>query len=586
MACLPFLWLAVFAATTPAGAQQATDAVQPETGTGMAAASAEPVRAGSALVAAAHPLAAEAGREMLARGGNAIDAMVATQLVLGLVEPQSSGLGGGAFLVYHDAQSGKVTTYDGRETAPGEATGDMFIGPDGEPLGFFDAVIGGLSVATPGTPALLETVHRRHGSLAWAELFEPAIRLAREGFPVSPRLNASITRWAEGLFRFQASREYFLSEEGVPLFAGTILRNEAYAQTLEALAAGGAAAFYSGAIANDIVETVRSAPGNPGRLSLDDLAAYEVREREAVCFDYRVEWRICGMGPPSSGALTIGQIMIMLEGHDLASLGPGSPESWRLIGEASRLAFADRGRFMADSDFVKMPKGLLNRAYLAERASLFAGPGSVLDAGSVQPGEPPEDHAGLFADDRSLELPSTSHVSIADAAGNMVSLTTTIENAFGSRLMVRGFLLNNELTDFSFVPEFAGKPVANRVEPGKRPRSSMSPTIVYRNGKPHAAIGSPGGSRIIGYVAKTLIAMIDWDMDVQQAINLPHLVNRFGTYDLEAGTGAETLAPALEAMGYDISVRDLNSGLHGIAVTAEGLEGGADPRREGVVLAP
>ena len=576
--------LVALVAFTGAPAQQATDSVAPETGASRS--ENRLVTAKNQMVVAAHPQAAAAGMAMLEKGGTAADAMVAVQLVLGLVEPQSSGLGGGAFLLYHDGESGKLTTYDGRETAPMAADGKLFIGADGEPMKFFDAVIGGRSVGTPATVALLAEAHRRHGKLDWAELFEPAIALAEAGFTVTPRLNESIADNAESLFRYPATRQYFFSEEGVPIFPGTVLKNQAYADTLRAIADEGEKAFYSGEIASDIVNVIQSAEGNPGLLAMADMTAYRVKERPPVCLSYR-ETEICGMGPPSSGMLTIGQILGMLEEHDLAALGPESPESWRLIGEASRLAFADRGRYMADSDFVKMPKGLLNRSYLGDRAKLLktedGGP-KTLPQNDVQPGEPPMDQAFLHADDQSLELPSTSHFSIIDRFGNAVSMTTTIENAFGSRLMVRGFLLNNELTDFSFVPEFAGRPVANRVEPGKRPRSSMAPTIVYRDGKPWLLIGSPGGSRIIGYVAKTLIAAIDWGMDVQAAISLPHLVNRFGTYDVEEGTEAEALAPALADFGYRVESRALNSGLHGIMVTAEGLSGGADPRREGVAL--
>ncbi len=567
----------------PAFGQDAADAIAPEFGDTRQSPSL--VRAESHMIAAAHPDAAQAGLAMLEAGGSAIDAMIATQLVLGLVEPQSSGLGGGAFLVYHDAETGKPTTLDGRETAPAAATADLFIGEDGEALKFFDAVIGGRSVGTPGTVALLEKAHQRYGKLPWADLFQPAIKLAQDGFVVTDRLNASISEAAESLFRYEGTREYFFSEEGVPIFPGTRLKNAAYGETLKAIAENGAKAFYSGEIALDVVKVIQEAEGNPGLLALEDLASYKVLERPAVCFDYR-DTEICGMGPPSSGALTIGQILGMLEAHDLKALGPRNPESWRLIGEASRLAFADRGRYMADSDFVKMPKGLLNADYLAERSKLLepSGGNKVLPPEAVQPGNPPTDHALLLADDRSLELPSTSHFSIRDKNGNVVSMTTTIENGFGSRLMVRGFLLNNELTDFSFTPDLGGVPIANRVEPGKRPRSSMAPTIVYRNGKPWLAIGSPGGSRIIGYVAKTLVAMIDWEMDAQSAIDLPHLVNRFGTFDVEEGTSAESLAPALAEMGYKVEARDLNSGLHTIAITVNGLEGGADPRREGVVL--
>lgn len=580
-----FTILCILAFSTTFGAramaQQAADDVAPELGN-QRATSGKAVTSQREMIVTAHPEATRAGLSMLEAGGSAADAMIAAQLVLGLVEPQSSGLGGGAFLVYHDASTGRPTTLDGRETAPMAATGDLFIGPGGEALKFFDAVIGGRSVGTPGTVALLAETHRRYGKLPWADLFQPAIRLAEDGFEVTPRFNQSVSQWAETLFQFEATRQYFFSEEGVPIFPGSVIRNPAYANTLNAIAANGEKAFYSGEIAEDIVKTIQTAEGNPGLLSIGDISAYTVKERPPVCKEYR-GFEICGMGPPSSGALTIGQILGMLEGFDLKALGPDNSESWRLIGEASRLAFADRGRYMADSDFIDIPDGLLQSDYLASRSAMIPPMGQgVLDASSVQPGNPPSDRTMNLADDRSLELPSTSHLSIVDAAGNAVSLTTTIENAYGSRLMVRGFLLNNELTDFSFVPEIGGVPVANRVEPGKRPRSSMSPTIVYRNGNPWLVIGSPGGSRIIGYVLKTIIGVIDWEMGIQEAIEFPHRVNRFGTFDLEEGTEAAADAEAMEAIGFKVNIRDLNSGLHGIMVTPEGLIGGADPRREGL----
>ena len=573
-----FIVISLF--THRAHAQDIADSVAPEFSSGIT--QKQLVKAKKQMVVAANPYASEAGLAILQKGGNAIDAMVAVQTVLGLVEPQSSGLGGGAFLVYFDAEKQRLTTYDGRETAPKAATADMFLDATGQPIYFFDAVIGGLSVGTPGTVKLLHQTHKKYGKLAWADVIEPAIKLAEEGFKVSPRLHALITRSAESLYRFKTTRNYFLSEEGVPLFIGTVIKNKEYANTLRAISTGGADAFYKGELAKRIVDTVQNAQGNPGRLSLEDLESYEIVEREPVCLNYR-SYDVCGMGPPSSGALTVGQILGLVEAYDLKSYGAGSPESWRLIGDATRLAFADRSLYMADSDFVKMPKGLLNQTYLWERTQTLIDDNALTDD-EVFPGKPPFDHAMLYAPDTSLELPSTSHFSIVDAAGNVVSMTTTIENGFGSRLMVGGFLLNNELTDFSFVPEVDAKPVANAIEPGKRPRSSMAPTIVMKDGKPILAIGSPGGSRIIPNVAKPLIAWMDWDMDIQQAIELPHLLNRFGTYDLEKGTAAEKLAPALEALGFKTEIRDLTSGLHGIEITPQGLEGGADVRREGVAL--
>jgi gamma-glutamyltranspeptidase/glutathione hydrolase len=588
-----FLTTAILLSLAGAGqAQQAADAVAPEAATqGVfenvspevsaafdAKAAGQPVAAQTWMVAAANPWAVKAGADVLDAGGNAADALVAVQVVLGLVEPQSSGLGGGAFLVYYDADTGVLTTLDGRETAPLDATPRLFQNDLGEPLGFFDAVVGGRSVGTPGTPALLQAAHDRWGMKDWAGLFDPAIALATDGFAVSPRLAGLIAEDSERLGRFPATAAYFLPG-GVPLKAGDLLVNPDYAETLRAIAAGGVDAFYTGVIAEDIVSTVRGADGNPGVLSETDLAIYRVKERPPVCVTYRMH-DICGMGPPSSGALSVGQILGMLQDYDL-SAGPTDANVRRLIGDASRLAFADRGRYMADSDFVPMPTvGLVDPVYLSERAALLAGDDALPD---VTPGLPVFDHSLNWADDQSIELPSTSHVSIVDAQGNVASMTTTIENAFGSRLMVRGFLLNNELTDFSFASHVDGVPIANRVEPGKRPRSSMAPTIVMKDNTPVLAIGSPGGSRIIGYVATSIIAYLDWGLDVQQAVSLPHAINRFGTYDVEEGTNAEDLILPLRDLGYEVEPRALTSGLHAISI-GDGLKGGADPRREGIAL--
>jgi gamma-glutamyltranspeptidase/glutathione hydrolase len=592
-----FILIALLAVwTAPSLAQQAADQVAPEAVSGLLAAQSErqPVQAEIAMIAAANPLAVEAGARILAEGGSAADAAVAVQLMLGLVEPQSSGLGGGAFLLYWDNAEKRLTTLDGRETAPMAARPTLFQDDAGEPLKFFDAVVGGRSVGVPGTPRLLAEMHERWGKQPWKQLFHPAIEKAREGFTVSPRLAGLIANDGERLKSDPVAAAYFFDGAGEPLQEGATLRNLAYAGTLSALAENGMDAFYSGTLADAIVEKVRGAADNPGVLAHEDLARYRIVERQPVCVDYR-QYQVCGMGPPSSGGLTVGQILGLLQAFDLGSLSPDDAHTWRLIGDASRLAFADRGRYMADSDFVPMPvKGLLDPAYLAERAKLLRGDMALE---SVTAGEPQWDHAFNYADDEAIELPSTSHFVIQDQAGNIVSMTTTIENGFGSRLMVAGFMLNNELTDFSFRSHRDGVPVANRVEPGKRPRSSMAPTIVLQQGQPVLALGSPGGSRIIPYVAKTLIAILDWRMDVQAAIDMPHLVNRFGTYDLEKGTAAEAMAPALEALGYKVNVRDLNSGIHAIALwggdlpgvsvqesDAPFLAGGADSRREGAVF--
>ena len=586
--------LATLLTTSAAFAQQATDAVAPESSavsaafTGLsegalaslaAKEAGVPVTAQNWMLAAANPLAVEAGAEVLRTGGTAADAMVAVQAVLGLVEPQSSGLGGGAFLVWYDAATGALTTLDGRETAPLDVTPKAFLDENGERLKFWDAVVGGLSVGTPGTPMLMAEAHRRWGRADWGGLLEPAIALAEEGFAVSPRMAGAIASDSERLQGFAPTAAYFFPG-GTALAAGDLVQNADYAETLRLIAQNGTNAFYSGPVAEDIVTTVQEAEGNPGHLSMADMAIYKVIERAPVCVPYRT-YEVCGMGPPSSGALTVGQILGMMDRFDLGGMSPTDPEVWRLIGDASRLAFADRGRYMADSDYVPMPtKGLTDPAYLDSRAALLGGDTALSE---VAPGEPQWDHAMRLADDISIEFPSTSHISIVDSYGNALSMTTTIENGFGSRLFVRGFLLNNELTDFSFASHANGVPIANRIEPGKRPRSSMAPTIVMKDGAPELVIGSPGGSRIIGYVAQAIIAYVDWGMDVQQAVSMPHLVNRFGTYDIEEGTDLAGLEQPLSELGFKVSVRELNSGLHAISV-GEGLSGGADPRREGIAI--
>lgn len=533
------------------------------------------------MVAAAHPDAVEAGLAILRQGGSAADAAIAVQLVLNLVEPQSSGIGGGAFALFHDRASGETIAYDGRETAPATATPDLFLNTDGSPMGLGQAVVGGRSVGTPGTVALLAGLHKVHGTLDWPLLFEPAITLARDGFTVGPRLAAMLRGpRAERLKTFSKTRNYFFPG-GTPLAAGTRKTNPDFAHTLERIAAQGPDAFYAGDMAQAMVTAVREALVNPGHLSLPDLASYRAIAREPVCHTYRT-FRICGMGPPSSGGLTVGQILGMLENFDLPELGPDDPQSWHLINEASKLAFADRNQYMADSDFVPVPtEGLLDRAYLAERARLIRTSTSIIPP--VLPGTPPGLPEDRPAADTQDGRPGTSHISIVDGDGNAISMTTTIEGAFGSQIMVGGFLLNNELTDFSFRPDRDGRPIANRLEPGKRPRSSMAPTLVFDDANDlRLVVGSPGGSRIIGYVAKTLVAVLDWNMDIQAAIDLGHLVNRNRFTDLESGTPAEDLKAPLEALGNRVKVLDMNSGLHGIEIVNGRLRGGADPRREGV----
>ena len=531
------------------------------------------------MVSAANPLASQAGLDILEAGGTAMDAAVAVQLVLNLVEPESSGIGGGAFLLYWDASEKKLVTYDGREKAPLSATPEYFQQEDGSAMKWSDAVTGGLSVGVPGTLKLLETAHKDHGIHPWKELITPAIDLAQSGFPVTEKLAASIEAAAErGLKTFPEARDYFYDEDGNAVATGTLLKNQPFADALKMIAEEGSAPFYSGVIAESIVEAIKTET-NTGQMTMEDLAAYEVIVREPVCFPYRA-YEVCGMGPPTSGGLTMGQILGILSEFDLPAMGP-SADAWHHIIEAAKLAYADRAMYMADSDLVDMPEGLLDKDYLATRSALID---SAMTMGKASAGTPPWDEARLYSADTQLEKPGTSHFSIIDRYGNMVSITTTIETGFGSRVMTHGFLLNNELTDFSFTAEIDGKPVANRVEGGKRPRSSMSPTIVFENGRPILLTGSPGGSRIINYVTQSVIAILDWGMDPQDAVAMPHVVNRNGTTDLEENTDAVDFQADLEARGHELNIRELTSGLHTILIDQFGYYGAADPRREGMAV--
>ena len=531
------------------------------------------------MVSAANPLASQAGLDILEAGGTAMDAAVAVQLVLNLVEPESSGIGGGAFLLYWDASEKKLVTYDGREKAPLSATPEYFQLEDGSAMKWSDAVTGGLSVGVPGTLKLLETAHKDHGIHPWKELITPAIDLAQSGFPVTEKLAASIEAAAErGLKTFPEARDYFYDEDGNAVATGTLLKNQPFADALKMIAEEGSAPFYNGVIAESIVEAIKTET-NTGQMTMEDLAAYEVIVREPVCFPYRA-YEVCGMGPPTSGGLTMGQILGILSEFDLPAMGP-SAEAWHHIIEAAKLAYADRAMYMADSDFVDMPEGLLDKDYLASRSALID---SAMTMGKASAGTPPWEEARLYSADTQLEKPGTSHFSIIDRYGNMVSITTTIETGFGSRVMTHGFLLNNELTDFSFTAEIDGKPVANRVEGGKRPRSSMSPTIVFENGRPILLTGSPGGSRIINYVTQSVIAILDWGMDPQDAVAMPHVVNRNGTTDLEENTDAVDYQADLEARGHELNIRELTSGLHTILIDQFGYYGAADPRREGMAV--
>ncbi len=536
-------------AVSPADAQISRP--DPEIATGFQAAKAAVGQ--EFMMTTAHPLATEAGYKILARGGSAADAAIAAQLVLGLVEPQSSGLGGGAFVLYYDAKSKELKSYDARETAPYLASPYLFNGME-----FDEARKGGRPVGVPGVPMLLEQLHERYGTVTWMELFEDALVLAREGFAITPRLAKMITAHKEHL------PDYF-SQKGM-------LKNPAYEETLKTFAFSGAKSFYTGEIAQHIIEAVQNYAENPGLLTVRDFKEYQVKSRDPVCGPYRA-YIVCSMGEPSSGGLTILQILAMIERF--------KEPTWHEITEASRLAFADRARYMADPDFVNTPNmALLDPAYIAQRSALIAEDKLM---GDVQAGQPPAWNGELYGEDGSIDRPGTSHITAIDKDGNVISMTSSIESAFGSYLMVDGFLLNNQLTDFAFTPtDEQNNPRANRVEGGKRPRSSMSPTIVFdQAGSPVLALGSAGGSRIIGYVLQSLIAVLDWNMDVQDALNMPHILARGKA--TEAEVGAQDLE-ALQALGHDIVRDDMNSGLTAITIKDGLIKGAADPRREGIAM--
>ncbi|MDA7545799.1 gamma-glutamyltransferase [Alphaproteobacteria bacterium] len=540
----------------------------------------KPVTSDNWMVVTANSQASVVAGKILAKGGTAVDAMISAQLVLGLVEPESSGLGGGAFLVYFDNKKKEIITLDGRETAPLLVKEDLFQDSNGNPLRFFDAVVGGKSVGTPGTPALLEEAYKRWGKTKWSLLFKDAINLSKNGFVISKKLSSSITRNKNSLSKFKNTKKYFLPNN-IPLRAGSTHINKNYADTLKAFANTGAKVFYSGEIGNDIISTVKNVKINPGSLTHKDLLNYKVIERKPVCSKYR-SYEVCGMGPPSSGALTISQILGMIEQYNISELGPSNPDTWRIIGDASRLAFADRDTYIADTDFVNVPiKELTDQNYINKRANFLNSKNKIE---KVKSGNLISKSSSNWIEDISLELPSTSHISIVDKYGNALSMTTTIENGFGSRLMTNnGFLLNNELTDFSFKSFKNGKKIANSIAPGKRPRSSMAPTIILKNNKPVYILGSPGGSNIIGYVINAVVSLIDWKMNVQEAASIPHGINKYGTYYLEKNTYLSELRPSLEAMNYKVKLKEFSSGLNIILINDK-LYGGSDHRREGIAI--
>jgi gamma-glutamyltranspeptidase/glutathione hydrolase len=539
------------------------------------------VKAKRHMIVAANPLAAEAGLAILRKGGSAVDAGIATQMVLNLVEPQSSGIGGGAFILYWDAAARQLVSIDGRETAPSAATPNLFLDAGGHPLPREEAMASGLSVGVPGVLAALKLAHDKYGKLPWEELFQPAIAFAREGFPISPRLAKQLAEMDPASFTPEA-RAYFFDAQGRPWPSGTNLANPALADTFATIARDGVSVFYQGEIARDIASAVQNDPRKPGKLTAEDIASYRAKEREPSCVLYRLN-RVCGAGPPSSGGVAVGQVLGLIEPFDLgpAPLGARTAHS---IAEAERLAFADRARYLADSDFVPVPvEGLLDSSYLAERRALID-PKRALE--HVAAGSPPNAKQGAFGNDRSVEKGGTSQVSVVDDQGNAFSMTTSIEYAFGARTMVHGFLLNNQLTDFSFESvDEEGRPVANRVEGGKRPRSAMDPTIVLGNdGALRYVLGSPGGPAIILYNVKAIVALVDWGLDPAEASALVNFGSTDNAFLLEPGAAWDPLAASLDGMGHEVRRVPLTSGEHIIAVTPEGLEGGADPRREGVAL--
>jgi gamma-glutamyltranspeptidase / glutathione hydrolase len=532
------------------------------------------VYAAQYMVVAANPLASDAGAEILRAGGSALDAAIAVQMVLGLVEPQSSGIGGGAFLLHWSSAERRVRSYDGRETAPQAARPDRFLDASGQPLARDVAIASGRSVGVPGAVRMLELAHRRHGRLAWRRLFAPAIRLAESGFPMSPRLNRLLER--ESALRNDAAARALYYDGDRAKAVGARIVNAQYAATLRSIARSGAKALHAGPIARDIVRAV-GRHARPGDLALKDLARYRPVERAPVCGAYRV-FRVCGMAPPSSGGVAVLQILGILERTAFARAEPNSADAVHYFAEAGRLAYADRARYIADPAFVPQPVAeLLDRSYLDARARLVG----ERSMGRAQPGALRS--ANALREGAETEIAGTSHLSIVDRRGNAVAMSTTIEDAFGSRIMVRGFLLNNQLTDFSFVAESEGRAIANRVGPGKRPRSSMAPVFVFdAGGSLRVVAGSPGGFAIINYVAKALVAMLDWKLDAQAAASLPNFGSRNGPTEVERGTTYELLEPQLRERGHEVQALDFTSGLHLIERVPGGWRGGADPRREGV----
>lgn len=530
------------------------------------------------IVSAADPRAAAAGVEILRKGGTATDAAIATMLALNVVEPQSAGIGGGAFFVQYDAKAKRTTTVDGREAAPMAADMRWFFGPDGKPMSHFEAVPGGRSVGVPGTLRAMALAHSKGGKLPWATLFEPAIKLAREGFAVSPRFNNALTRYAGHVT--PAGRALYAGPDGKPLAIGAIARNPEQAALLERVAKLGPDSFYVGPQAQRLIDTVNNATRNPSKMTTGDLASYEAKDRPVLCGSYR-KHKICSMGPPSSGGIAVLMILKQLERFDMGALGKDSPVAWHLFAESSRLAYADRDMYLGDPDFVKIPlKGLLDPTYIASRSALISAERAMTN---VTAGTPPGAPARVRAP--TSEVPGTTSLSVADDAGNVAQVTTTIEGSFGSGLSVDGIMLNNELTDFDIAPVKDGYLVANRVEGGKRPRSSMAPSIVYApNGEVRLAVGAAGGSTIIAQVAKAIIGVVDWKLSAQDAIGLGLIYAPGQVAMIEKGTEREAMIPALEALGEKVQAAPLGLKANAIERVGGKWAGGADPRSEGVVM--
>lgn len=540
------------------------------------------VPVGKAMVSSADPRATAAGQEILRQGGSAADAAIALMLALTVVEPESSGIGGGGFLLYHPAGTKDTFSYDGREEAPSAARPDRFMTKDGQEMDYEDARSGGLSVGVPGNLKLAELVHSRHGKLPWRALFQPAIRLARDGYAVTPRMVSMLEEQTPLLKVSKEAQEIYYQPDGKPKPVGSTIKNPKLAELLTLIAEKGADAFYKGPAGERLRAAVAASPRHPSIITAEDMANYRAVPRPPVCGTYRV-YTVCGMGPPSSGGIAVLSILKQMEGFDIPAMGPNSVEAWHILGESMRLAYADRAKWLGDPDHVKVPvDGLTDPAYIKERAKLIDPKKAMPKA---VPGTPKD--APRVSDIPDNEIPGTTHFSVADEAGNVVSMTSTIEDIYGSGILVDGYVLNNELTDFNFIPDVDGVPTANRVEPGKRPRSSMSPTIVYdQSGNPVLAIGAAGGPTIIAQVAKAIVGVLDWKLDVRSAIALPTFMGNGDTLRIEQGTSVGGMADQLRAMGHQVKVDDFGGKLNGIDKMTGQWRGGADPRSNGVAAAP